>query len=86
MKNKLKKIKCEKGNMISTYLNKLTTCKNEFGSVGITTADDDMVSLALLDLPKRWHSHQDKVNGRKKLPRLGMIVVESDAGGDQEKH
>ena len=38
---------------ISTYLNKLTTCGDELGSVGIMTADDDMVSLALLGLPKR---------------------------------
>ena len=52
LKYKFWKIKGEKGNMISTYLNKLTTCRDEFGSVGITTADDDMVSLALLGLPK----------------------------------
>ena len=38
--------------MISTYFNKLTTYMDEIGSVGITTPDDDMVSLALLSLPK----------------------------------
>ena len=64
LKDKLWKIKCEKGDMISTYLNKLTTCKDELGSVGITTVDDDMVSLALLGLPKSWHSYEDLVNGR----------------------
>jgi len=53
--------------MISKYLNKLTTCRDELGSVGIMTADDDMVSLALLCLPKSWHSYQDSVNGRDKL-------------------
>lgn len=68
MKDKLRKIKCEKGNVISTHLNKLTTCKDELGSVGITTIDDDMVSLAFLSLPKSWHSHQESVNGREKLP------------------
>ena len=52
LKYKLRKIKCEKGDMISTYLNKLTTCRDELGSVGIITPDDDMVSLALLSLPK----------------------------------
>ena len=52
LKDKLRKIKCEKGDTISTYLNKLTTYRDELGSVGITTADDDMVSLALLGLPK----------------------------------
>ena len=52
LKDKLQKIKCEKGDTVSTYLNELTTCRDELGSVGITTADDDMVNLALLDLPK----------------------------------
>ena len=68
LKDKLWKIKCEKGDTISTYLNKLTTYRDELGSVGITTADDDMVSLALLGLPKSWHSYQDSVHGREKLP------------------
>ena len=67
-KDKLQKIKCEKGDTTSTYLNKLTTCSDELGSVGIMTVDDDMVSVALLGLPKSWHSYQDSVNGREKLP------------------
>jgi len=58
LKDKLCKIKCEKGDMISTYLNKLTTCRDELGSVGIMKMDDDMVSLALLVLPKSWCSYQ----------------------------
>ena len=68
LKEKLRKIKYEKGNTIYTYLNKLTACRDELGSVGIGTADDDMVGLALLGLPKSWHSYQDSVNGREKLP------------------
>jgi hypothetical protein len=38
------------------------------GSVGIIVADDDLVSLNLLGLPKSWNSYQDFVNGREKLP------------------
>ena len=68
LKDKLRKIKCEKGDTISTYLNKLTTYRDELGSVGIATMDDDMVSLALLGLPKSWNSYQDLVNRREKLP------------------
>ena len=67
LKDKIQKIKCEKGDMISTYLNKLTACRDKLGSVGMTTVDDDMVSLDLLDLPKSLHSYQDSVNGREKL-------------------
>eukprot|EP00253_Pinus_taeda_P035071 PITA_35071 len=37
--------------------------------VGVTVDDEDLVRLALLGLPKSWHSYQDSVNGREKLPR-----------------
>jgi len=39
------------------------------GSVGVTVDDEDLVSLALLGLPKSWHSYQDSVNGWEKLSR-----------------
>eukprot|EP00253_Pinus_taeda_P022012 PITA_22012 len=45
LKEKLQKIKCEKGDMISKYLNKLATCRDELGSVGIMTVDDDMEEI-----------------------------------------
>ena len=62
-KDKLQKIKMEKGNTIPKYLTKFTQCRDELGSVGIMLVEDDMVSLALLGLPKSWHSYQDFVNG-----------------------
>ena len=68
LKDKLQKIKCEKDNMISAYLNKLTTCRDKLGSVGIMIDNDDMVSISLLGLPKSWHSYQDSINGQEKLP------------------
>ena len=57
LKYMLRNIMCEKGDTITTFLNKLTNCRDELASVGITTVDDDMVSLALLGLPKSWHSY-----------------------------
>eukprot|EP00253_Pinus_taeda_P022617 PITA_22617 len=45
LKDKLQKINMKKGDTISTYLNKLTTYRDELGSVGITTADDDMEEI-----------------------------------------
>jgi hypothetical protein len=68
LKDKLRKIKMEKGDTIPKYLTKFVQCRDELGSVGITVAADDLVSLALLGLPKSWHSYQDSVNGREKLP------------------
>jgi len=67
LKDKLRKIKMEKGEMIPKYFTKFAQCPDELGSVGITVAEDDMVSLALLGLPKSWHSYQDSINGREKL-------------------
>ena len=68
LKDKLKKSKMEKGDTIPKYLTKFVQCQDELESVGITVADDDLVSLALLGLPKSWHNYQDFVNGREKLP------------------
>jgi hypothetical protein len=68
LKDKLKKIKMEKGDSIPKYLTKLVQCWDELGSVGIIVVDDDLVSLALLGLRKNWHNYQDSVNGREKLP------------------
>ena len=68
LKDKLRKIKMEKGETIPKYLTKFVQCRDELGSVGITVVADDLVSLVLLGLPKSWHSYQDSVNGREKLP------------------
>jgi hypothetical protein len=68
LKDKIRKIKMEKGDTIPKYLTKFVQCWDELGSVGITVAADDLVSLALLGLPKSWHNYQDTVNGREKLP------------------
>ena len=68
LKDKLRKIKMEKGDSIPKYLTKFFQCRDELGSVGITVADDELVILALLGLPKSWHSYEDSVNGREKLP------------------
>jgi hypothetical protein len=68
LKDKLRKIKMEKGDSIPKYLTKFVQCRDELGSVGITVTDDDSVILSLLGLPKIWYNYQDSVNGRGKLP------------------
>jgi len=57
LKGKLRKMKMEKGESIPNYLTKFTQFHDELGSVKITVAKDDMVSLALQGLPKSWHSY-----------------------------
>ena len=62
-------------------MTKFIQCRDELGSAKITVADDDLVSLALLGLPKCWHSYQDFVNGREKLPyweRLWLDLVQEE--------
>ena len=81
LKDKLIKIKMEKGDNIPKYLTNFVQCRDELGSVGITVADDELVSLALLALSKNWHSYQDSVNGREKLSdweRLWSDLVQED--------
>ena len=60
---------------------KFVHCRDEMGSVGINVDDEDLVSLALLGLPKSWHSYEDSVNGREKLPgweRLWLDFVQEE--------
>ena len=68
LKDKLRKIKMEKGDNIPKYLTNFVHYKDELGSVGVIVDEEDLVSLALLGLPKSWHSYEDSVNGWEKLP------------------
>jgi len=76
LKDKLRNIKCEKEDDMPKYLTKFTQCQDELVSVGVTVDDEDLVSLALLSLPKSWHSYQDSVNGREKLPGRERLVLD----------
>jgi len=69
LKDKLSKIKMEKGDTIPQYLRRFTQCQDELGRIGIKVTEDDMVNLKLLGLPKRWHNYQDWANGREHLPK-----------------
>eukprot|EP00253_Pinus_taeda_P014498 PITA_14498 len=62
LKDKLRTIKCEKGDTISTYLNKLTTCRDELGSVGIMTVDDDMEEIRTSTRDGSSSKHDDEEN------------------------
>ena len=68
LKDKLGKIKMEEGDSIPKYHTKFVHCKDELGSVGVTVDEEYLVSMDLLGLSKSWHSHEDFVNGREKLP------------------
>ena len=57
LKDKLRKIKMEKGDSIPKYLTNFFLCRYELGSVGIIVVDDELVSLALLGLLKSWPSY-----------------------------
>ena len=94
LKDKLKKIKLEKGDRIQKYFTKFTQCQDELGSVGVIVAEDDLVSLTLLGLPKSWHNYEESVNAREKLPeweRLWSDLVQEEIrrntrDGSSSKH
>ena len=73
LKDKLRKIKMEKGESIPKYLTKFFHCRDELGSVGINVDDEYLVRLALLGLLKSWHSYEYSVNGREKLSRCERL-------------
>lgn len=71
----------KKNDTILKYLSRFTQCCDEIGKFGVTVSEDDLVSLTLLGLPKSWHSYQDSMNGRGKLPnweRLWSDLVQED--------
>ena len=68
LRDKLRNIMCENGDSMPQYLTNFTQCWDELGSVRVTVEDEDMARLAILCLPKSWHSYQDSVNGREKFP------------------
>jgi hypothetical protein len=94
LKDNLRKIKMEKGDIIPKYLTKFVQCRDELGSVGITVTADDLVSLELLGIPKSWHSYLDSVNGRENLldwERLWSDLVQEEfrrntRDGSSSKH
>ena len=52
LKENLRKIKMEKGDIIPQYLSRFTQCEDELRSIGIIAVEDDLVSLSLLGIPK----------------------------------
>ena len=52
VKDKLRNFKMEEVETVPTYLVKFNQCRYERGSVGVIVAQDDLVSLSLLGLPK----------------------------------
>jgi len=58
-------------------LSRFTQVHDELGGVGVNVAKYDLVSLALLGLPRRWHNYQDPVNGREKLLHWERLVAKS---------
>lgn len=63
VKDKIRKIKMEKGEIIPKYLIKFIESGDEVGIVAITTTGDDTMSLPLLGLPNSWQHYQDFING-----------------------
>ena len=81
LKDKLRKIKTEKGVSIPKYLTKFVHCRDELGSAGIIVDDEDLLSLALLGILKSWLSYEDSDNGWEKLlgwERLWLDLVQEE--------
>jgi len=73
LKDNLRNIKMQRNKTIPQYLTRFTKCHDELVQVGVTIIEDDLVSLALIGLPKSTHNYQDSVNGRDKLPNWEFL-------------
>lgn len=62
LKDKIQSIKMQKNDTIPQYLSRFTQCFEELGKVCVTILEDDLVSVALMGLPKSWQNYQDSVN------------------------
>eukprot|EP00253_Pinus_taeda_P030304 PITA_30304 len=77
----------EKGDTISTYLNKLTTCRDELGNVGITTTDDDMEEIRRSKRDSSLSKNDDEENldlaskARKEKGKASNFKTNSSHGG-----
>eukprot|EP00253_Pinus_taeda_P022816 PITA_22816 len=77
----------EKGNTISTYLNKLTTCKDELGNVGITIVADDMEEIRRSTRDGSSSKNDDEENlaleskARKGKGKASHFKLNSSLGG-----
>jgi hypothetical protein len=86
LKDKLRKIKMEKGETIPKYLTKFVQCRDELGSVGITIAADDLVSLALLGASQELAQLSRLCQWKGKITGLGTTMVGSGARGVQAEY
>lgn len=73
LKDKLQNVKMQKNDTIQQYLTRFTQLHDELTRVGVIVSYEDLVILALLGLPKGWHSYQDLKNMREKLLNYGKI-------------
>eukprot|EP00253_Pinus_taeda_P033458 PITA_33458 len=77
----------EKDDTISTYLNKLTTCRDELGSVGIATTNDDMEEIRRSTRDGSQSKHDDEENttleskARKGKGKASHSKLNSSHGG-----
>ena len=58
----------QKNDSIPQYISRFTQYFDELVGAGFNVAKDYLAIQSLLGLPKSWHSYQDLINGREKLP------------------
>ena len=57
LKDKLQNIMMQKNDTIPQYLSMFTQVRDELGGVGVNVAEDYLVSLNLISLPKSWFNN-----------------------------
>eukprot|EP00253_Pinus_taeda_P004565 PITA_04565 len=88
LEDKLQKIKCERDEMISIFLTKLITCRDELASVGLVTSDDDMEEIrrSTRDNSSSMHDEENcALASKAKKGKEKVSLSKSNSSNDGKK-
>jgi hypothetical protein len=73
LKNKLKYLKMEKGESVSSFCSKIAQIRDQLLVTGVTVEDDDLVQAIFDGLPPSWDTFLASVNGRETQPNFERL-------------
>jgi hypothetical protein len=65
LKHKLKYLKMEKGESITSFCSRIDQIRDQLLVIGVIVDDDDLVQAIFDDLPSSWETFLSNVSGRE---------------------
>ena len=73
LKNKLKYLKMEKGESITSFCSRIAQIRDQLLVTGVTMDDDDLVQAIFDGLPSSWETFLSSVSGREIQPTFERL-------------